>query len=123
MEKILKRKVHEVLGQGYFVRAAFDTRDGRTTVSKDHYEAWRPMPQPVTEDQQALYEYIKAYIREHDKAPTYREMTDAMGVASTQTISRWVEALVGVGLISVAYHQHRGIALNSIQGDDQAVNG
>ena len=108
--KIPRHEVHRYLNDGYFVRAAFEKENGHTTVSATHYDAWRPLPRLLNENQQRLFFYIQESIYTNGYAPTYTEMMKAMG-CSRSAVANWINALIEAGFIAVAPQQTRGIAL------------
>lgn len=76
-------------------------RGTRLTAMKDR----------LTERQNEAYEYIRAYLREHRKPPTYHEMGDALGISSTNGVYKLLQALEKKGYIEREKHVARGLRL------------
>ncbi len=69
------------------------------------------MRPPLTERQSAIYEFIASFLREHRKPPTLQEIADAVGLASTNGVSKHLDALEAKGYIKREPHQARSIRL------------
>jgi len=65
----------------------------------------------ITTKQQAVLDYIRAYHREHGLAPTVREIARHVGVSSSCTVQRCLDALERKGAIKRGGYQYRGITL------------
>lgn len=66
----------------------------------------------LTRKQQELLAYIKRYIFEHEgMSPSFEEMKDALGLASTSGIHRIVNALEERGFIRRLENKARSIAI------------
>jgi repressor LexA len=66
----------------------------------------------LTEKQEALLNYIEQYQMEHGGSPTLREMREAFGVSSDNSILKLLKALEEKGKI-IKDEKHRGIKLLS----------
>ncbi|MCC7432080.1 hypothetical protein IT412_00995, partial [Candidatus Peregrinibacteria bacterium] len=66
----------------------------------------------LTEKQEALLNYIEQYQTEHGGSPTLREMREAFGVSSDNSILKLLKALEEKGKI-IKDEKHRGIKLLS----------
>lgn len=69
------------------------------------------MPAPLTERQNAAYEYIVAYAREHRTFPTLREIGAALGIVSSNGVTKMVDALVRKGYLTRLPNVARGLRL------------
>src|SRR5690606_9788674 len=47
----------------------------------------------LTPKQKAVLDYIRAYIEDHDYAPSYREIAEHLGLRSVATVAEHVETL------------------------------
>ncbi len=70
------------------------------------------METTLTEKQEALLNYIEQYQTEHGGSPTLREMREAFGVSSDNSILKLLKALEEKGKI-IKDEKHRGIKLLS----------
>jgi repressor LexA len=68
-------------------------------------------PQPLTDRQDAVLQYIKDYVTEHGMAPTVSEIAQAFDLASPFGITKHLAALQEKGHIDIASHKARGIRL------------
>ncbi|NEQ27929.1 MAG: repressor LexA, partial [Microcoleus sp. SIO2G3] len=55
--------------------------------------------QPLTKPQKQLYDWLVAYMREHEPTPSIREMMEAMGLRSTSAIQSRLQYLHDKGYI------------------------
>lgn len=58
-----------------------------------------------------VLEFIKAYKETHTNSPTFREIGDAVGLASTSAVSNVLEKLEGAGLIERDKFRPRSIRI------------
>jgi repressor LexA len=63
----------------------------------------------LTDNQRRVLEHIRTYVEQHDRAPTLREIADALGFARHSSAQDYVEALVRKGALERM--PHRGIRL------------
>lgn len=71
-----------------------------------------PMPpSALTKRQNDVYEHIRAYVREHTKPPTLLEIGRALGIRSTNGVSKHLHALEQKGYIRRLPNEARGIEL------------
>jgi len=66
----------------------------------------------LTERQNSVYEYIRSYIREHQKPPTMAEIGAALSIRSTNGVHKFVVVLERKGYITRTPRVSRGIALS-----------
>lgn len=69
------------------------------------------MRPPLTERQNQVYEYLRRFIREHQKPPTYKEIGADLALASTNAVHKLVGSLERKGYITRTPRAARGIAL------------
>lgn len=65
----------------------------------------------VNASARALYEYLRRYQRRYGYAPALREMQDAVGWSSVNTVRHYLAQLEEVGLIERDFAAARGIRL------------
>jgi repressor LexA len=65
----------------------------------------------MTRRQYETLNFIRAFILEHGYSPTFKEIADAIGVASKSNVSRYVWGLVRLGEIVILQMRHRAIRL------------
>jgi len=65
----------------------------------------------LTEKQERTLKFIQRYIQEHDRPPTFREIGEAIEVASTNGVRYVLDVLVRKGFLSRSPLLSRGIAL------------
>ena len=53
----------------------------------------------LTPRQQAIYQYLKNSIQQNHSIPSFREIQSALGIGSTSTIQKEINALVDAGLL------------------------
>ncbi len=63
------------------------------------FSLFKAMPEPLTEKQEAVLEYIGNYQVEHGSSPTIKEMREYFGVSSDNSILKHVKALEEKGYI------------------------
>lgn len=68
-------------------------------------------PARLTERQNQVYEFIRAFIRERGKPPTLQEIGRALAIRSTNGVYKLLEALERKGYITREPHAARGITL------------
>jgi len=69
------------------------------------------MPAPLTERQNAAYEFIVGYARDRRSIPTLREIGAALGVKSPNAVTKVVAALVAKGYLEHTPNVARGLRL------------
>ncbi len=69
------------------------------------------MPTPLTERQNEALEFVREHIREQRKPPTFAEIGRALGIRSTNAVSKLVRALVDKGHLAHTPHVAHGISL------------
>lgn len=57
------------------------------------------MPDPLTPKQKAILTYIEQYVDNHDYAPSYREIGDALELRSVATVAEHIEVLKRKGYL------------------------
>lgn len=75
------------------------------------------MRERLTERQNQVYEFIRAFIQENGKPPTLTEMGQALAIRSTNGVRKLVLALEKKGYIDRTPHESRGIALLDDEDD------
>lgn len=65
----------------------------------------------LTDRQQAMLDYLRQHLAQHDTAPTINEMVMAFGLASPNGVAKHLHALAQKGYIELAPHKARGIRL------------
>ena len=65
--------------------------------------------QGLTRNQRRVFDHIRDCMREHGRAPTLREMAEALGFARHSAAQDYVDALVRKGVLERS--QHRGLRL------------
>ena len=66
----------------------------------------------LTRQEQATYDFIRAFITRHGHGPLLSEIALGIGIRSRGTTHRYVRALARQGLIRLHAGRHRGISLN-----------
>ncbi len=74
------------------------------------------MKTTLTERQNQAYEFIRAYMREHRKPPTLRDIGEALGIRSSNGVFKLLQALEQKGYIERQQHAARGLRL--VAADD-----
>jgi repressor LexA len=70
-----------------------------------------PMPTPLTERQNEIYEFIRRFMRTERKPPTLQEIGDAVGIRSVSGVHKQVRALETKGYIERTPNEARGLSL------------
>lgn len=66
----------------------------------------------MTPAQQTVFDAVRIYIAQHNRAPTVREIGEITGLRSNNTIANHLDRLVSDGLlVRTATHRPRNIAL------------
>ena len=76
----------------------------------------------LTKRQNDVYEHIRAYVREQGKPPTLQNIGDALGIRSTNGVSKHLHALEQKGYIRRLPHEARGIELLDAGADPFAFD-
>lgn len=69
---------------------------------------------PLTDRQAEVYRAIVAHYVEHGRAPTFRELADAMGFAAQNGAVSHVKALAKKGVVVASAGMSRGIAIPAL---------
>lgn len=69
------------------------------------------MPEPLTKQQQAIYEFIADEIRTQKVAPSMKEIGTRMGLSSIATVHKHLMNLEVKGYIRRRFNHHRAIEL------------
>ena len=69
---------------------------------------------PLTKRQAQILEFVSGYIKQHNFAPSYREIGQHFGLSSTATVAEHIESLKGKG-----YLKHAENLARSIQPTDE----
>jgi repressor LexA len=78
------------------------------------------MPPPrLTQRQNAVYEFVRTYVRTHKKPPTLKEIGDALSIRSTNGVSKHLHALEKKDYIRRLPNEARGIELTEPVGGDE----
>jgi SOS-response transcriptional repressor LexA len=73
----------------------------------------------TTKKQQELYQYIAAFLAQHNYAPSYREIMSALGYKSVSTVAVHVDGLISKGYLVKHEKSARSIRLSTeVSGDD-----
>lgn len=75
------------------------------------------MRERLTERQNQVYEFVRAYVRERGKPPTLQEIGRALALRSTHAVHKLVAALEKKGYVTKTPNEARGLALVGA-GDD-----
>ena len=67
-------------------------------------------PARLTQRQNAVYEFVRAYVREHGKPPTLKEIGAALSIRSTNGVSKHLHALEQKHYIRRLPNEARGTA-------------
>ncbi len=76
----------------------------------------------LTKRQNDVYEHIRAYVREQGKPPTLHNIGDALGIRSTNGVSKHLHALEQKGYIRRLPNEARGIELLDAGADPFAFD-
>lgn len=66
----------------------------------------------LTERQAQVLAFIRLFKRENGSAPTKREIADAIGCASANSVALHLKALERKGVLTIRYGRSRGIVIN-----------
>lgn len=69
------------------------------------------MPEPLTELERRILEYMVDYLRERTYQPSIREIGRQFGIRSTKTVSEYLQALANKGWIERDPSRSRGVRL------------
>ena len=69
----------------------------------------------TTKKQQELLQFIGDFLREHDYAPSYREVMAALGYKSVSTVAVHVDGLIAKGYLTKSDKSARSVRLASEQ--------
>lgn len=69
------------------------------------------MPQPLTENERAVYEFLLDFLSEHTYQPSVREIGRRFGIKSTKTVSQLLHAIARKGYIELDPARSRGVRL------------
>jgi len=65
----------------------------------------------LTAKQKRFYDMLSVYMKEYGKAPTVSEMRDMMDFSSPRSVTQYLHALEGKGLLKRGRYKRRGITL------------
>lgn len=80
------------------------------------------MKERLTQRQNEGYEFIRRFMREERKPPTLREIGEALGIRSTNGVSKLVRALEKKGYLEREAHAARGLRLVEEERDPFSMN-
>ena len=66
----------------------------------------------LTQREQAVYDFIRQFIRQYGHGPLLSEIAVGIGIGSKGTTHRYVQSLARQGLIHLQAGRHRGITLS-----------
>lgn len=69
----------------------------------------------ATKKQQELMQYIADFLREHDYAPSYREIMSALGYKSVSTVAVHVDGLIVKGYLTKSDKSARSVRIASVR--------
>jgi repressor LexA len=69
------------------------------------------MPQPLTEIERNVYQFLLDFLSEHTYQPSVREIGHRFGIKSTKTVSQLLHAIAGKGWIELDPARSRGVKL------------
>lgn len=75
----------------------------------------------LTRPQWEMLGFIASFVNEHGYSPTYRQMADASGLASTSGVSRIVHALAERGCLTILPGRGRSVYLTKDGADHAAA--
>jgi len=67
--------------------------------------------QQLTDKQKLTLDFIERYLATHNTPPKMQEIADGIGIRSRGVAHRYVQALIGAGLVKTNNGKHRGIQL------------
>jgi len=73
----------------------------------------------ATKKQQELLQFIGDFLKEHNYAPSYREIMSALGYKSVSTVAVHVDGLIAKGYLTKSDKSARSIRLASERSDEQ----
>lgn len=76
----------------------------------------------ATKKQQELMQFIADFLREHDYAPSYREIMSALGYKSVSTVAVHVDGLISKGYLTKSDKSARSIRIASSGGGEQEAH-
>ena len=79
------------------------------------------MATPLTERQSEALDFIRDYLRRHQKPPTLTELADGLGLRSTNAVSKILAALAAKGYIERERGTARGVRLVQAEADPFAL--
>jgi len=71
------------------------------------------MPKDLTKKQKEILNFIVEYIKEHDYAPSFREIGEEFNLSSPATVHKHVEALRQKGMLKSGFNEARSLELTS----------
>lgn len=74
----------------------------------------------ATKKQQELLQFIGDFLREHDYAPSYREIMAALGYKSVSTVAVHVDGLIAKGYLTKSDKSARSVRLANEQTGENA---
>jgi hypothetical protein len=81
-------------------------------VISDHQPKPAPKLGGLTRQQRRAMDFIFAYVKQHDFAPSYQEIMEAMGLKSKSGVHRIVHALAERGAVEIMPDRARSIVVN-----------
>lgn len=76
----------------------------------------------ATRKQQELLQFIADFLKEHDYAPSYREIMAALGYKSVSTVAVHVDGLIAKGYITKSDKSARSVRLASERSSEQEAH-
>lgn len=73
----------------------------------------------LTVKQQQVLSFIQSYIKEHQHAPTTKEIADGIGIQSRGVVHRYLKALEAAGYINLLPQRRRNIVLTKPSNDQR----
>lgn len=80
------------------------------------------MREKATKKQQELLQYIADFLREHDYAPSYREIMASLGYKSVSTVAVHVDGLIAKGYLTKSDKSARSIRVASAHSSEQEAH-
>jgi len=80
------------------------------------------MRERATKKQQELLQFIGDFLKEHDYAPSYREIMSALGYKSVSTVAVHVDGLIAKGYITKSDKSARSVRLASERTAEQEAH-
>jgi repressor LexA len=72
------------------------------------------MPEPITPKQKAILTYIEDYLENHDYAPSYREIAEALELKSVATVAEHIDSLKRKGYLHKEPSLARSVQLTPV---------